>query len=70
MIKSLLYFLVLGAACTVIDVNKGAASAATSAKAHTNSVGMEFVLIPAGNFLMGASDREATASEKPQHRCS
>ncbi|MCC2676900.1 MAG: hypothetical protein K0R58_3847 [Ramlibacter sp.] len=36
----------------------------------TNSIGMEFVSIPAGTFQMGAgpSDREATISEKPQHR--
>ena len=39
-------------------------------KAVTNSVGMEFISVPAGAFLMGAgeSDREASASEKPQHR--
>jgi formylglycine-generating enzyme required for sulfatase activity len=39
-------------------------------KAYTNSIGMEFVLIPAGTFQMGSSetDREAAASEKPQHR--
>ncbi|WP_372399924.1 formylglycine-generating enzyme family protein [Azospirillum sp. HJ39] len=34
-----------------------------------NSVGMAFVPIPAGRFLMGSpdSDREARAFEKPQH---
>jgi uncharacterized protein YbjT (DUF2867 family) len=39
-------------------------------KAYTNSIGMEFVPIPAGTFLMGSSesDREAAASERPQHR--
>ncbi len=36
----------------------------------TNSIGMEFVLIPAGTFLMGSpdSDAEARDAEKPIHR--
>jgi formylglycine-generating enzyme required for sulfatase activity len=36
----------------------------------TNSLGMEFVLIPAGAFMMGSpdSDAEAYADEKPAHR--
>ncbi|NQT13046.1 MAG: formylglycine-generating enzyme family protein [Planctomycetes bacterium] len=36
---------------------------------QTNCVGMTFVLIPAGEFLMGSpdSDNEAGADEKPQH---
>jgi sulfatase modifying factor 1 len=35
-----------------------------------NSIGMKFVLIPAGEFLMGAaeSDGDAEEHEKPQHR--
>ena len=35
-----------------------------------NSVGMEFVLIPEGNFIMGSPDSNAEASdwEKPAHR--
>jgi formylglycine-generating enzyme required for sulfatase activity len=38
----------------------------------TNSIGMEFVLIPAGTFMMGApdSDAEAYDEEKPAHRVS
>ena len=34
-----------------------------------NSIGMEFVLIPAGEFLMGSpdSDQDAFGDEKPQH---
>jgi formylglycine-generating enzyme required for sulfatase activity len=37
---------------------------------HTNSIGMEFVLIPAGTFMMGSPDSDAEASEveKPAHR--
>jgi formylglycine-generating enzyme required for sulfatase activity len=36
----------------------------------TNSIGMEFVLIPAGTFMMGSpdSDTEARNDEKPAHR--
>jgi hypothetical protein len=36
----------------------------------TNSIGMEFVLIPAGTFMMGSpdSDVEALDREKPAHR--
>jgi formylglycine-generating enzyme required for sulfatase activity/serine/threonine protein kinase len=32
-----------------------------------NQIGMEFVLIPAGEFLMGSPDGEGDASEHPQH---
>jgi serine/threonine-protein kinase len=37
---------------------------------YTNSLGMEFVLIPAGEFMMGAvpQDKEADDREKPQHK--
>lgn len=36
----------------------------------TNSVGMEFVLIPPGEFLMGSTpdDTDADADERPQHK--
>jgi formylglycine-generating enzyme required for sulfatase activity len=39
-------------------------------KTWTNSIGMEFVLIPAGTFMMGSPDSDAEASdmEKPAHR--
>jgi formylglycine-generating enzyme required for sulfatase activity len=39
-------------------------------KTWTNSIGMEFVQIPAGTFLMGSpdSDAEAYNDEKPAHR--
>jgi formylglycine-generating enzyme required for sulfatase activity len=38
--------------------------------AYTNSVGMVFVQIPAGSFMMGSadSDPEAGSNEKPRHR--
>jgi formylglycine-generating enzyme required for sulfatase activity len=40
------------------------------AKTYTNSLDMEFILIPAGEFMMGAvpQDKEASDSEKPQHK--
>lgn len=34
----------------------------------TNSIGMRFVKIPAGDFIMGANDRNAYQCEKPCHR--
>ncbi len=42
----------------------------SSSKTYTNSLGMEFVLIPSGEFMMGAvpQDEEALVREKPQHK--
>jgi formylglycine-generating enzyme required for sulfatase activity len=39
-------------------------------KTFTNSIGMEFVLIPAGSFIMGSfeNDENAFGDEKPQHK--
>jgi formylglycine-generating enzyme required for sulfatase activity len=39
--------------------------AATDKKTFTNSIGMEFVLIPAGSFQMGSNERD---NEKPIHK--
>ena len=36
-------------------------------KTITNSIGMKFVLIPAGTFTMGSAYSEASDDEKPQH---
>jgi formylglycine-generating enzyme required for sulfatase activity len=49
---------------TLVDVS----SASTGP--FTNSIGMRFVAIPGGEFLMGSpeDDKDAGASEKPQHR--
>jgi formylglycine-generating enzyme required for sulfatase activity len=52
-------------------VSDGAFSALAAEKNYTNSIGMEFVLIPAGSFLMGsdpATDENAGIRETPQHR--
>ena len=37
---------------------------------HTNSIGMEFVLIPAGTFQMGCSSEaeDCADDEKPRHQ--
>jgi len=34
----------------------------------TNSIGVQFVLVPRGSFLMGSPDDEGHANERPQHR--
>ncbi|GHT84971.1 hypothetical protein AGMMS49960_02070 [Betaproteobacteria bacterium] len=41
-------------------------------KTFTNSIGTEFILIPAGSFIMGAdeNDKDADDDETPQHRVS
>jgi formylglycine-generating enzyme required for sulfatase activity/serine/threonine protein kinase len=48
----------------------GPSPLAPSPTTMTNSIGMKFVLIPAGEFLMGSpdSDKDAVDDEKPQHR--
>jgi formylglycine-generating enzyme required for sulfatase activity len=53
-----------------IHENKPEASETKLEKTFTNSIGMEFILIPAGEFLMGAvpQDKEAPSVEKPQHK--
>lgn len=40
-----------------------------SEKTHTNSIGMEFVLIPSGSFMMGATQESepADGDEEPRH---
>ena len=50
----------------------GASSAWAAEKVYTNSIGMEFVLIPAGSFTMGADKNFENAGddETPQHRVS
>ncbi|MBE9605768.1 formylglycine-generating enzyme family protein [Acetobacteraceae bacterium H6797] len=47
----------------------GCGMASAQAQTFTNSIGIEFVQIPAGTFLMGSPDSDADARdfEKPQH---
>jgi formylglycine-generating enzyme required for sulfatase activity len=48
----------------------GAFSASAAGKTYSNSIGMEFVLIPAGSFTMGADKNfeDALDRETPRHR--
>jgi formylglycine-generating enzyme required for sulfatase activity len=39
----------------------------TAPKTQRNSLGMEFVLIPAGTFQMGTNDSDANSNEQPAH---
>ena len=62
---------VLGVSVTTISPKKEYISnLGTNDKTFINSIGMEFVKIPAGSFLMGCSqgDSECGEDEKPQHK--
>ena len=51
-------------------VQRGEPIPELKASIFTNTIDMEFILIPAGSFMMGSpdSDTEAWAGEKPVHR--
>lgn len=68
MIDRLAFSSCLGAFFLAIVASPGSACE----HGYRNTVGMDFVLIPAGSFLMGSADadREASGNEKPQHRVS
>lgn len=54
----------------LINLSAVEISSATE-KTYTNSIGMEFVLIPAGSFMMGADpdvDAHGISDETPQHK--
>ena len=61
----------VGAIDRLFDVDDQAATperpGATDSR-WTNSVGMVFVRIPAGTFVMGSSSGDAGTHEKPTHR--
>jgi formylglycine-generating enzyme required for sulfatase activity len=64
-------FFMLGLALLSLLLSSGAFSAQAIDMDYTNSIGMEFVLIPAGEFLMGSDkekDQDADDHETPQHR--
>jgi formylglycine-generating enzyme required for sulfatase activity len=64
-------FFMLGLALLSLLLSSGAFSAQAIDMDYTNSIGMEFVLIPAGEFLMGSDkgkDQDADDDETPQHR--
>jgi formylglycine-generating enzyme required for sulfatase activity len=53
----------------LVIATAAAASLWAQPKTFTNSIGMEFVLVPSGEFQMGCSpaDKECGAGEKPVH---
>ena len=59
----------LAAVAGVCLVRPGPAfSAGAEFQTHTNSLGLEFVLIPAGSFTMGSENKDRPAKEKPAHK--
>ena len=52
------------------DVSDTLSDDNTTSQTFTNSIGMEFVLISKGSFMMGSPDssKQATDHEKPRHR--
>lgn len=52
-----------------MEANNDPVQPGITMETYTNSIGMEFIQIPAGSFLMGApdNDRGAYTTEKPQH---
>jgi formylglycine-generating enzyme required for sulfatase activity len=67
--KIRIYFLVVITVCLISVAGTGLSEAENNLKTHTNSLGMEFVLIPAGTFMMGADKNfeEAFEDELPRH---
>ncbi|GHU35956.1 hypothetical protein AGMMS50256_31890 [Betaproteobacteria bacterium] len=55
--------------CLALTAGVSSAVAQTD-KTYTNSIGTEFILIPAGSFTMGADKKfeDASSNETPQHR--
>ncbi|MDR3320469.1 MAG: formylglycine-generating enzyme family protein [Desulfovibrio sp.] len=55
---------------SVFTIVSGLSSVGAAEKSYTNSIGMEFTLIPSGSFSMGADKNfeEASDDEIPQHR--
>ncbi|MDR3175498.1 MAG: formylglycine-generating enzyme family protein [Desulfovibrio sp.] len=64
-------FVVLCLSFLCLSLSNGTPAAQAAEKTCTNSIGMEFILIPAGSFTMGAKDFEKVPiGETPQHRVS
>lgn len=61
--------LCLVSACSHSEERPTILEAGLEMNTYTNSIGMEFIEIPSGTFMMGAADndRESYNSEKPQH---
>ncbi len=52
------------------QINTTQSTNASQLNTFTNSIGMEFVLIPSGEFMMGCvdGDKDCKSEEKPQHK--
>jgi len=63
-LRALPYLLIVTSILVIPQVGQ------STEKSFSNSIGMEFVMIPAGTFLMGSpeNDRDAPANEKPRHQ--
>jgi formylglycine-generating enzyme required for sulfatase activity len=68
---SIMRFVAMCLSFLCLSLSNGTPAAQAAEKTYTNSIGMEFVLIPAGSFIMGAGHLEdAGKDETPQHRVS
>jgi formylglycine-generating enzyme required for sulfatase activity len=54
--------------CLFFTFGVAAEAAVVPGTAYTNSLGMEFVLIPSGSFMMGSKHRLAEDHEQPVHK--
>jgi formylglycine-generating enzyme required for sulfatase activity len=60
---------IITALCLALLCLGGAEASSAAEKTYTNSIGMQFVLIPAGSFMMGTAPEEGGyACEWPQHK--
>jgi formylglycine-generating enzyme required for sulfatase activity len=63
-------FVVICLSLLSLFLSGGVCSVQAAEKTYTNSIGMEFILIPSGSFTMGADKNfeDAGEAETPQHR--
>jgi formylglycine-generating enzyme required for sulfatase activity len=67
---SIMRFVAMCLSFVCLLLSNGTPAAQAAEKTYTNSIGMEFVLIPAGSFMRGADKNfeDADKIETPQHR--
>ena len=56
--------------CTILLLSLAGGPSFAAENTYTNTIGMEFILVPAGSFTMGADKNfeDASDDETPQHR--